>query len=299
MNIRRKLPPFAALRAFEATARRKSLREASGELLISSSAISHQIKSLEAFIGVKLFIRSSSGLVLTKTGASYLTEVSYLLDKLEASTDKIAKTTRAESRLSIHLYDSLAQLWLVPRMREFLSDNSDLKIELITRPEIIDLANFDVNLAVQYLSGSPSSCSSERLFEEVITPVCSPEYLAEDGPVETAADLIGRRLIISADHLDEWNFWFAAQGLQLPDGMPQFVVDSRANVLHAAREGLGIAMNRRPFGDLLVQRGMLIEPLDKPVSTGESYYLCTHRRSEGLPQVKRFKAWLLTTFRKP
>jgi LysR family glycine cleavage system transcriptional activator len=291
--MKRKLPPFAALRAFEAAARHKSLRAASDELLISSSAISHQIRSLEAFIGAPLFVRSSLGLTLTEVGKSYLAEISDALDRLEASTGKLLKTPGAENHLSVHLYDSLAQLWLIPRMRGFLSENPDLRVTLITRPEIVDLSSFDVNVAIQYFSAAPEGQNNDRLFDETITPVCAPSYLQDNGPITSPQDLIGHRLIMNADHLDEWRFWFAEQGVALPAGLPHFIVDSRANVLHAAREGLGIAMNRRPFGDLMIDSAALVEPVSLSATTGMAYFVSSHRRYETLPQVRRFRSWLL------
>ena len=56
-EVARRIPSYAALRAFEAAARLGNLRRASEELSLTVSAISHQVKSLEADLGISLFER--------------------------------------------------------------------------------------------------------------------------------------------------------------------------------------------------------------------------------------------------
>ncbi len=293
----RKLPPFAALRAFEAAARHGALQAAADELLVSASAVSHQIKALESFIGATLFQRDGRGLSLTELGRGYLAEAGGALDQIEAATVR-AMGDRQGGTLRIHLYHSLSQLWLVPRLAEFLGANPDLDIEMITMPDDLDLAGTDIDLAFRYGAAPPLGFTCDKLFDEVMTPVCALGFLESIGPVTRPEDLIGHRLITSAYHDDEWPQWFAAQGVTLAPGsertVPRLLFDSRASMLQAASEGLGIALNRRPYGDHFLRQGTLVEPLDRPVTTGMAYYLVIPKRAETLPRVKSFRGWLLS-----
>ena len=56
VRMGRKLPPLNSLKAFEASARSLSFTVAAEELCVTQAAVSHQIKSLEAYLGTKLLL---------------------------------------------------------------------------------------------------------------------------------------------------------------------------------------------------------------------------------------------------
>ena len=68
----RRLPPLNALKAFEAAARHESFTRAAEELCVTQGAVSHQVKALEAELGIKLFNRERQRLVITEAGREYL-----------------------------------------------------------------------------------------------------------------------------------------------------------------------------------------------------------------------------------
>ena len=82
--MRRRLPPFSAVRAFEAAARHLSFRHAAEELHVSQSAVSHQVRHLEDFLGLRLFVRDPRGVTLTAAGIDYQQGVGEVLDALAA-----------------------------------------------------------------------------------------------------------------------------------------------------------------------------------------------------------------------
>lgn len=288
----RKIPPFAALRAFEALARRKTLQAAADELYVSSSAVSHQVKSLETFLSAKLFVRSSTGLELTPIGEQFLVGLGDALDRIEATTLGVLHNRR-KGGLTVHLYQSLAQLWLIPQLGDFLSSNPDISVKMVTGVDEIDLSGTDIDLSIRYARSKPSgSHVVEKLIDEVIVPVCSPEYLRNYGPIDSAAALLNHRLIGSSYEPDEWNTWLNAAGIDIPSIETRLTFDKRSLLLQAASDGLGVAMNRRPYGDLMIKQGILVAPVPHAVRTGYSYYLVAPQRSSILPHVKQFKAWL-------
>jgi LysR family glycine cleavage system transcriptional activator len=292
--LARKLPPFAALRAFEATARLGTLQAAGDELLVSSSAISHQIKSLEGYFGTKLFLRGPTGLNLTDTGRSYLGEVGGALDRLESCT--IGLMQEAESdRLTVHLFHSLSELWLVPRLGEFLDANPDLNIELVTQPDEVDLAGSNIDMAIRYSDAPLAGHRCDRLFDEAMTLVCAPSLLEHHGPIAKPKDVLKHRLICSTFNDDEWQRWFRGHGMEFDESAPYMTIDSRSSILRAAVEGYGVALSPRPYADHLLRSGTLVAPLSLESTSGMTYFLVTPVRTEALSRVKRFRSWLLRT----
>ena len=129
--MRRKLPPFAAVRAFEAAARHQSFKAAAEELHVTQSAISHQVKGLEEFLGAALFRRKAGGVELTRCGADYFGDVSWILDGLDSSTERIRGTDTA-GLLSVRATPAFASRWLMPRMDGFSRAYPEIELEVTT-----------------------------------------------------------------------------------------------------------------------------------------------------------------------
>ena len=99
----RRVPPFAAIRAFEAAARHGSLQAAAHELSVSPSAVSHQIRSLEEFLGAKVFLRLNNKLCLTDLGTSYQQDLRQALDIIEIATARAAQRQK-DGRVTVNLF---------------------------------------------------------------------------------------------------------------------------------------------------------------------------------------------------
>lgn len=288
----RKIPPFAALRAFEATARLERQSEAADELRISTSAISHQIRALEAFLGIPLFERTTSGLILTAQGHAYNRRICKALDTISAATTEQMSVVD-ETPLKLHMYQSLVNLWLIPNLRNLTEGLPDLRVSIVTQPETVNLSGSDIDAAIVYASKPPESSFAEKLFDEVMVPVCSPDYLSQTGPIGDVETLLKQPLIASQNHVTEWSEWAAGCGVTFDQTPSSLTMDNRSNALQAAREGLGMAMDRRPFGDWQKSRGILVEPVPRHVATGGAYYLVTTDRTHALQRVRKFRAWLM------
>ena len=85
----RRLPPLNALKAFEAAARHESFTRAAEELCVTQGAVSHQVKALEAGIGIKLFNRERQRLMITEAGREYLAVVRDALDRIALGTEHL------------------------------------------------------------------------------------------------------------------------------------------------------------------------------------------------------------------
>ncbi len=292
----RVIPPLPALRAFEATSRLGRQSAAAAELNISASAVSHQIKVLETFLGVALFVRTPTGPVLSPEGEVYMRRISGALDILsDATQEQLA--TADDSPLRVHMFQSLANLWFVPQLQDFLRRNPDQRVIVQTMPENVSLSGSNIDAMIVYAREKPTGPLVDHLFDEVMTPVCAPSYLAARGPVRDPAALLDHKLIASAVYVDEWRVWADLMGLATPPPRPHLFFDNRANVLEAAGKGLGFALDRRPFGGLQREKGVLVAPLQASCPTGWSYWLVGNDSSHHAKSIRRLRNWILSVSR--
>src|SRR5258705_9420589 len=111
----RQLPPLNALRAFEAAGRSESFTRAAEELCVPQGAVSHQVKALEATLGIKLFNRESQRLVITDAGREYLNVIRDALDRIAAGTERIVQRQNS-GVLTVSTSPDFAAKWLVYRL---------------------------------------------------------------------------------------------------------------------------------------------------------------------------------------
>ena len=181
----RRIPPFVLLRAFEAAARLESFTLAAGELHLTQSAISHQVRELEDYLARPLFIRRNRRVELTSEGRRLLESLSRVFDVIEAACNEVALAPQAEV-LAVHCAPSFAAKWLGPRLREFLHSHPDITIRLTSGAEPIDLTRVrDVDVAISYGSvPERAGILSVALGAERIVPLCSPELVKDDIPCQ-------------------------------------------------------------------------------------------------------------------
>jgi len=289
----RKIPPFASVRAFEALARHGRPSDAARELNITTSAISHQIRSLEAFLGATLFLRDSNRQIkLTVEGQALLARVSSALDALDEAFSRYTRSDQ-DQIVTVHMFQSLANLWFIPQLPELRKTLPDLRIGIVTEPEEISLSGSDVDLAIVFADKPPQEERCIKLFDELIEPVCAPDYYHALSQAPQISDMPNEPQVHSRNHREEWPDWFAQVGLEKIECLPVVEVDTRSNTLQAAQNGVGWAMDRRPFGEVLRRKNNLIAPFDRPVRTGYAYYLVTAYHAEASSKVIQFRNWIV------
>ena len=291
--MKRRLPPFAAVKAFEAAARHCNFQLAAEELGISASAVSHQVKALEDFVAMPLFIRRNNRLILREEGQAYFERLSVALDGIEMATDVLARST-GRSQLTLNLFPSLADVWLIPQLGDFHQKHSDIAVRLSTSELAGDGLNREADFALVYLPKENVPENAAVLFSDDIVPVAAPEYLAAHGQIESPEDLLQHTLIASLSEDEEWKTWFEAQGVADHRNARYLELDMCSSCLKAAKEGLGITMGRRPYLDHDLAAGRLVAPLPAVVSTGWCLALVTTPRGAGLPYGPRFRNWMIT-----
>jgi LysR family glycine cleavage system transcriptional activator len=289
----RRIPPFAALRAFEAAARHGNLRRAGEELSLSVSAVSHQIKSLEDFLGIALFLRDNSKMTLTPDGRDYVVDLTQSLDLIANATARVEQHRQA-GQLTVNLFPSLAALWLLPRLHSYRRLEPNVDVRVMTTMEAIDFRSGSIDIAIRYATVAPEGFRADVLFGEEAFPVCSPAYLEQMGGVGSDSDFSNWTLVTTDSAPREWEEWFESSGFTGKRPRHRVDFDSRSLALEAAADSLGIVMGRTPFVDRALASGRLIRPFGQRVTTGYFYFLVVPERSLRIQAVTSFRKWLLT-----
>ena len=287
----RRLPPLNAVRAFEAAGRHGSFLLAARELRVTAGAISHQVKALEAFLGVRLFHRLQRGILLTDAGANYLAGSRDALDRLAATTDQLAIGNRTRT-LRISALPAFAEKWLVPRLQHFQEQYPEIDVRLAADAELIDFTTRDYDIGLRYTDGRHPGLRVDLLFEEQIFPVCSPALLRGRRPLRRPADLAGQTLLYDVHWQDDWRLWLSALGLNdlQPRQESRFTLYSMA--LEATIRGGGVLIGHSALiaDELAAER--LVAPFSQRMPAPHAYYLVCPRWAEGRRAVQSFRTWL-------
>lgn len=287
----RRLPPMAALRAFEAAAQLSSFRQAAAQLHRTPSAISHQIRRLEGELGTRLFHREPHGLRLTEAGHHYLAEVREALDGLTEATMKLRRQ-HGTGPVSISLFPSFAVRWLIPRLNDFRARFPKVELALVNALRQADFEHDDIDAAIRFGDGHWPSLRADPLMAETRFPVCSPA-LAQGPPALTEpADLATTVLLHNAAHPGEWRQWLSEAGIESVDPERGPVFDASNEVLAAAANGMGVALGRRPLVDDELATGRLFEPFGLRLRTPGRYWLVAPQATADQPGLDAFRTWL-------
>ena len=174
--MRRRLPPFAAIRAFEAAARNGSFTTAADELNVTQSAISHQVKRLEGFLGVKLYVRAPQGIELTSAGQSYLEELTGIMDRLDESTRRLCGPDQP-TLVRIRATPAFTTRWLLPRMHRFQAKHPDLDYDISIGFPPTDFSGGNVDLFIHWGAEPVEGSRVEPFFDSVRAPVANAAFL--------------------------------------------------------------------------------------------------------------------------
>jgi DNA-binding transcriptional LysR family regulator len=203
----RNLPSLDLLRGFEAAARTLSFTKAAGELFITQSAVSRQIKALEEHLGVALFQRMNRALLLTDAGQTFYRTASLVLGLVEEAVAKLSHPASG-SMVTVTASVSFAALWLVPRLTSFRQAHPEIDVRISANNEILNLQRDRIDLAVRFCKSEAAPKNAIRLFGEEVFPVCSPSVLRDRSkPLKKPADLAKHVLLHIDDPDGRWPGW--------------------------------------------------------------------------------------------
>lgn len=295
------MPSLHNLRAFEAAARNGSITLAAAELNVTQSAISHQVKALEAYLGVTLIQRRGRDIALTATGQAYYPELEAALDRIAQATDRIAYQ-QPRASLTVNVTSSFASRWLIPRLSSFCKAHVDIDVRLATTEEALDFNPQMYDASIRCLD-TPTlhklqkrrdweDVSVDPFLDETKFPVCSPELL-QDKPLKKPSDLRHHTLLHSRSSPNAWHGWLAAAGLARIDPEAGLTFDNHHFALQAASRGLGVAIGTRPLTQEDIDSGTLVMPFPGIESDLKHYHVICPATAAQKPEIVAFRNWLL------
>ncbi|MDT3723077.1 LysR substrate-binding domain-containing protein [Pseudomonas oryzihabitans] len=294
--MRRFLPSLSALQAFEAAARHLSFTRAAEDLFVTQSGISRQITKLEQMLGLLLFERSGSRLVLTDAGTKYLSEVVCTLNKLEEASIDLVRGRKADSSLIVGANPTLVSRWLAPRLRSFVQTAPDVPVEIGSIESDVDFNTCRVDIAVMRGVGTWDAARAQELFAEHLVVVASPKLLPL-GERYNRLDFSQIPKLQNASRPSLWIQWLRASGL-INEGIIQGMRFTQSEMLiSAALSGLGLAVVPIHYVEQELKAGTLHLPFGEPVPSGESYWVVSPERKSHKPDVVCFRGWLMSQAR--
>ena len=293
------IPSFSALRAFEATAKFGSLKEAADHLNITPSAISHQIRGLEKDLNVELFKRTKTGVYLTSTGEYYLESIQSALEIVRQATQTVSRNKDIEV-LKISTLSTLSTLWLIPKLKNFHQQYPNIRINLLDDTDISDFTKSNLDAAIRYdFHGKTKwpGLTSIPLIEEYIVPVCTVKFLQQNPNTMDVSELINNRLLANHRHPDEWQSWLTSVSANFSpkDLTSQVILDTSNMTLSAAKNNLGIALGRTPFVDKFLKNKELIRVTTKIQFRGTRHYLVFPETTRKNKNFSKFEKWITST----
>lgn len=285
--------PLGALRVFEAVATHNSFSAAADSLHVTTAAVSQQIKSLESYIQIPLFRRSGRSVEITEEGLELLPAVRAGLDKLESAIHHIKQYGRA-GPLQISLLSSFMQIWLLPRIRSFRKKFPDIELRFHTSRELVDFSRAAIHVAIRYGRGNYPNLHCEKILDDWIVPVATPELIRQYGLIDRGTDLSKHPLLESDDM--PWSVWQRLdQEMAWQSRAP--TIDDTAGLLIAAEEGLGYALARWTMVTRALHKGTLQRASKEALPYSSAYYFVCPKAYLELPKVAQFREWLVAAAR--
>lgn len=287
-------PPLRALKAFQVAGEHLSFKQAAEELYVTASAISHQVKNLEAFLGFDLFVRKTRAIEFTEAGKSYHEFLSGLFARLEAETHQVrAEFGRRIIRLCVPPF--FAQELLMPRLDELEALVPGIDIRLVMQPSQMKSHPTDADLSILLGAGDWPDLETKVLFRRRILTACSPAFKKSAG-LRRFRDLDGLTLIVHENRPNSWTNWARAVNTTPPRPAKVLRFDSMAAVVQAAAQGLGVAIVSWPLSERWFRDELLVPALNDRVVTDEYFYLACRPEDAAREDIAALHGWMVSEF---
>lgn len=285
------LPPLAAIRVFDAVARRMSFTAAAGDLGMTQAGVSYQIRLLEDRLGAALFLRKPRGIELTALGARLARPTHEAFDTLRGAFCPQNET----ETLSISALPTMAGNWLSQRLGRFQIENPGLAMRLDSSAHLVDFAREDMDVAIRCGAGDWPGLIAHRLFEVDFAPMLSPAMAAAHGPFTDPAQIMPLPWVSPRD--PTWDLWLAAAGIERNCEPCAARTALELNVqLHEARAamaGEGVALLTPRFFRFELATGALVQPFETLGTNGRAYFLVYPPARRNRPAIRALRRFLM------
>jgi LysR family glycine cleavage system transcriptional activator len=283
-----RLPPLNALRGFEAAARHNSFVKAADELSLTQSAVSHQVRQLEAALGQRLFHRYPRELSLTDAGRDFLETVRASLSHLSVGVARLAPY-KSTGSVIVSCDSAFARFWLVPRLTTFRERQPDIDIWLDTSERLVDFERQEVELVIGRLRSMGGDRVEEMLFDDYLGP-CHRKQPGSHRALRIGD--LAEQTLLHDERRDNWLVWLRAMGVTSIDASAGPHFSDPGLAIDAARTGQGIAL----LSDVLtideISSGAMVAPFDRWILVENEYRLAYPKRLEADDALLSFATFI-------
>ncbi|MFV0575883.1 MAG: LysR substrate-binding domain-containing protein [Vibrio sp.] len=292
------------MHTFSVAAKFLSFTKAAEELFITQGAVSQRIKALESQLGFSLFVRLTRKLELTQEGQRLLHAINQSFDVIFSEIEDI-QFNELRGELYIGVAPTFGQSWLLPRLADFQQKYPNLNVKIRVKASRLDFQHEPVDIAIYYSNDEHSGFYHQRLFQESLTPICTPKYFEQhfDHSKPLAAQLQQATFIHSTESLEasepshEWNVWLKQQTqLDLHDlnvMHKSYIFNHSDMAAVAVKNHMGIGLGRKALIESYLKSGDLIAPFEQ-VESNKGYDLVCLNGQQHRPKNAAFIQWLET-----
>lgn len=288
--MQRRSLPLSGLRVFEAAARLGSFKAAAQELAVTPTAVSHQIRALEAQTGLALFDRHVRRVSLTETGAQLYPVLRDGFDAFEVTLARLTQQ-RTRSQVTISATNAFTVKWLVPRMADFRSQHPGIDLQLQASDDVVDLRAGTVDIAIRYGRGPYPGLVTKPLFTDRFAPVANPRLGVESPDDLARVPLIRFDWRRSQPENPTWERWFAIAQRPQPRQASELRFSDEGHAIQAAVAGHGVALVSLALISEELEAGHLVQPFG-PVMDGHTYHLAMYAGRPPSAAVQAVADWL-------
>ncbi len=296
----RLIPGTRALRTLAAAGRHLNFTRAADELGLTPAAVSYQIKEIEDQLGVVLFTRTSRSIRLTEAGVVLCEAASDALDLVGRAVSRARKMTRGAALLKVSVDAQFATKWLMRRVERFRARYPDVELRFDISYQVRDFELDDIDVAIRFGTGKYPGLAADRLFDNVIVPVCSPRVLEAGPPLLEPRDLLNHTLV----HIEwarqgvtwpNWRMWMVAAGVDDFDDSRTVVFGTSSDALQAALDGNAVALADFAMVANDLSEGRLVRPFDLGIRVPPefAYFLVYPKEMADDPRISAFRGWIL------
>ncbi|MDY0883467.1 LysR family transcriptional regulator [Dongia soli] len=271
----RDLPPMKAIRVFEACVRVGSFTQAAKELNVGQPAVSHQMQSLEADLGVQLFERKGGQSLPTAEALAYYRTISSALGEIARATRGLRQRA-SQPGLTLATYPGIAMFWLMPKLAELKNVNPSLAVRVVTSERDHDMPLDDVDCAILFGDGNWLGYESHLLMPEIVFPIASPS-LSMSCAGRSPEELLEKGPLIHLDHRDQrwfnWQDWRAQRAPKARHIDSGVEVTNHGIAIHQTLMGQGIALGWKGVVDELLINGLLVALDSAPITSSRGYHI--------------------------
>jgi LysR family glycine cleavage system transcriptional activator len=293
MARRTDLAPLPGLRAFAAAGRLQSFRDAAFELGVTPSAVSHQVKALEAWVGAPLFERGVRHVRLTAEGAALSHSLNKAFDAIDTALD-LARRNSVVSTLKVATLPLFANTWMAPRLRRFEAKHPELSLSIHTDSRVYDVLAGEADVAIRNVGAPSAGLYARKLLDLRATPLCTPDLAKQ---FSHPADLKRATLIGLSVGRAGWPDWLARAGVPALKPKRTITVDTIPEAIEAAAQGRGVMLGLLPLIWDVPSAAQLVAPFPIAPQEAGMYLVVCRKEDRANPVVRSFIEWLISEMR--